>query len=516
MLIPVRSPTTPYCEVQLDVDELQAQFNNSKPKAVSSGSVAGNDPQAAMAAAMSGGASKAGKKEVVELIDSKRSYQVNIALARFKMSHAAIRDALLAMDDAVLDEDKLASLQKIVPTAEEVEAVRDYEGREDELGATEQFFRCIATVPNVAARVDLFLFKLRFDVQVDEIDAQLAVCERMVALLRRDDRLHRILEIVLKLANYLNGGTSKAGAYGFKLDTINKLKNTKSGDNQYTLLHYLVTLVAHAPQYAKLRAVIEELQPLQAATRVEAATLAGDVGKVSAAHNKLKQQLTAVPQVAADRFHRVMTDFDGVLSVRAKSLSERLASLSTEVRDTAAWYGEPDSVKMEELFTTFNTFVCDWHDGERYIEQKKVQAEKEARAREEKERREREKMERNIASTLSASPTKAVNKDKLVDSVMEQLNGSSSEELMKAVKQRRRQAEDEAAVSGGAGGGGAGGGGGFDPRQLTMKGKAGMVAAMLGRQSGGEGGKRLSFGGRVSGGQASPKPMIGFATLRAK
>ena len=491
-------------KVHLDVDELQAQFNNNKPKPAGGVGGAGSDPQAAMAAAMAS-AGKSNKKEVIELIDGKRSYQCNIALARFKMTHAAIRDALLAMDDKVLDEDKLTSLQKIVPTPEEIEAVRDFEGKEDELGITEQFFRCIASVPNVGVRVDLFLFKLRFDSVVDEIDSQLVVCEKLVQLLRSDEKLHKILQIVLKLGNYLNGGTSKGGAYGFKLDTLNKLKNTKSGDGQYTLLHYLITLVAHSNEYKSLRAAIDELLPLQAAVRVESSVLATEVSKVSSAHTKLKQQLQAVPQVAADRFHRIMNDFDTVLSVRAKSLSERLQTLNGEVRETAVWYGEAEGMKMEELFAVFTTFVNDWVEGERYIEQKKMQAEKEAKAKEEKEKREREKMERNIASTLHASPSKQVNKDKLVDSVMEQLNGSSSEELMKAVKQRRRQAEDEAAVAGGSGGSG---GGGFDPRQLTMKGKAGMVAAMLGRQSGGEGGKRLSFGGRVSGGQ------VGFNTLR--
>ena len=494
-------------KVHLDEHELQAQFNNNKPKAAG-GAGGSTDPQAALAAAMAGGAAagKSHKKEVIELIDGKRSYQCNIALARFKMTHAAIRDALLAMDDKVLDEDKLASLQKIVPTAEEIEAVRDYDGKEDDLGLTEQFFRCIASVPNVEVRVDLFLFKLRFDAVVDEIDSQLVLCEKMVHLLRRDEKLATILQVVLKLGNYLNGGTSKGGAYGFKLDTLNKLKNTKSGDGQYTLLHYLITLVTHSNEYKALRPVIDELQPLQTAVRIESSVLQSEVAKVSAAHTKLKQQLTAVPQIAADRFHRVMNDFDSVLSVRAKSLSERLATLNGEVRETAVWYGEAESVKMEELFTVFATFANDWLDGERYMEAKKQQAEKEAKQKDEKEKRERERLERNIASTLHASPTKTVNKDKLVDSVMEQLNGSSSEELMKAVKQRRRQAEDEAV----GGGGGSGGAGGFDPRQLTMKGKAGMVAAMLGRQSGGEGGKRQSFGGRVSGGQ------VGLNTLRGK
>ncbi len=52
-----------------------------------------------------------------------------------------------------------------------------------------------------------------------------------------------VMEIVLALGNYINGGTYRGGAYGFKLDILTKLQDTKSSDNKTTLLHYLATLI---------------------------------------------------------------------------------------------------------------------------------------------------------------------------------------------------------------------------------------------------------------------------------
>ena len=454
---------------------------------------------------------------MVELIDSKRSYAVNIGLARFKLPHAAIRDALFAMDEKTLDEEKLLSLEKIAPSGEEVEAVADW-GGEGELGQTEQFFRTVAEVPHVSSRIELFLFKLRFDAVVEDVDAQLRLCESVTARLRGSEGLMRVMELILKLGNYLNGGTAKGGAYGFRLDTINKLKMTKSQqDSQLSLLHFLITAVAQHSKYSSYRTAIAELAAdLHAATRIEQAALQADIARIRQMHTRLKAELAACPQTPKDRFHRVMADFESVLKLKSGSLCERLGALEQEVQDTTRWYGE-EALRMDELFRTFDCFVQDWLEAEQWMESRRLQHEKEQKQREEKERRDRDRAERQIASAVSGSPSKPVNRDQLVDSVMEQLNGSSSEELMKAVKQRRRQAAADGEAAAAEGGKEAA----FDPRKMTMGGKQNLVSALLGRQSGGD--KRRQSGtdkGRLSGGQtghaAPAHAQMGFNLLRGK
>lgn len=451
-------------DVNLDIKELEEKF--SAPSLTKKTAAVGDNPQAALAAAMM---AKSNKPSVVELIDSKRSYQVNIALARFKMTHAAVRDALLAMDSSALDEEKLLSLSKIAPLPEEIEAVRDFDG-EGELGQTEQFFRAISEVPRVGARIDLFLFKLRFDAMIDEITNQLTLCESMIHTLRNSKNLHQLMALILKLGNYLNGGTAKGGAWGFKLDTINKLKNTKSQDNLYTLLHYIILLVQSNTQYTPVLAFLQDLDPLHSASRIEMSVLQSEVNKVKATNTKLKTELSAVPKTDTDRFSSIMNEFQSVLNTQSQSLTQRMSQLENDVSATIKFYCEdPSSMTMESLFKAFMQFRDDFADGIQYIENRKLAAEKEAKMKQEKEKREREKMGREIGRKSGGN----VDKDALVDSVMEQLSCSTSEDMMRAIKARRKMVAEEDDDIG-------------DPRKLNVASKQGLIGAVLARQSGGK------------------------------
>jgi hypothetical protein len=53
-----------------------------------------------------------------------------------------------------------------------------------------------------------------------EIDAVLAGCNEV----KQSPKFKKVLEVVLALGNYLNGGSFRGAAYGFKLDALNKLR----------------------------------------------------------------------------------------------------------------------------------------------------------------------------------------------------------------------------------------------------------------------------------------------------
>lgn len=52
--------------------------------------------------------------------------------------------------------------------------------------------------------------------------------------------LNKILEIILGIGNYLNGGTFRGSAYGFKLSTVAELLSFKTNSGS-TMMEYLVT-----------------------------------------------------------------------------------------------------------------------------------------------------------------------------------------------------------------------------------------------------------------------------------
>ena len=61
---------------------------------------------------------------------------------------------------------------------------------------------------------------------------------------RSSRALKAVLEHTLALGNYLNGSSAKGGAWGFKIDSLNKLIGTKTVDGSSTLLHYLARELA--------------------------------------------------------------------------------------------------------------------------------------------------------------------------------------------------------------------------------------------------------------------------------
>ena len=51
---------------------------------------------------------------------------------------------------------------------------------------------------------------------------------------RGSKSLKQTIEYALAVGNYLNGGTNKGGAWGFKIESLNKLIGTKTLDNKST------------------------------------------------------------------------------------------------------------------------------------------------------------------------------------------------------------------------------------------------------------------------------------------
>ena len=58
--------------------------------------------------------------------------------------------------------------------------------------------------------------------------------------LTKSKAIEKIFLIILALGNYMNKG-ARGNSPGFKLNSLSKLRDTKSADGQQTLLHYLVS-----------------------------------------------------------------------------------------------------------------------------------------------------------------------------------------------------------------------------------------------------------------------------------
>lgn len=89
--------------------------------------------------------------------------------------------------------------------------------------------------------------------------------------------MHHILEVSLAVGNYLNGTSFKGGAWGFKLDSLERLEEVTSGDNKMNAAFFVIREVWKKHQYPLFNK--EELELYQTITR----------SSVSQAHEEVKE-----------------------------------------------------------------------------------------------------------------------------------------------------------------------------------------------------------------------------------
>eukprot|EP01116_Phalansterium_solitarium_P017252 TRINITY_DN419_c0_g2_i2.p1 TRINITY_DN419_c0_g2~~TRINITY_DN419_c0_g2_i2.p1 ORF type:complete len:1136 (-),score=432.75 TRINITY_DN419_c0_g2_i2:123-3530(-) len=191
----------------------------------------------------SGAKKAADPKAKTSLLDMKRANQVGIAVSRIRVDFKLLRKAIIELDDAVLSIDQIQSLLTLLPTPSECQLVREYQGDRAQLDKPEQFFLELEIVPNLTSRVEFWVFSKTLHERLASIVPALKSLSEALDECLKSTKLVRLLEIVLMFGNHLNGGTHNGRAYGFKIDALLKLADTKASDNRSSLLHYLASFV---------------------------------------------------------------------------------------------------------------------------------------------------------------------------------------------------------------------------------------------------------------------------------
>jgi diaphanous 1 len=128
--------------------------------------------------------------------------------------------ALLELDDQVLDAEKIQKLQKISPNGDEMEKLLSYKGNLSELSNIEQFLIQLLQVPSLNERLECMLFKNKFDYEYTEMNKNLTTLDSAVKGIRDNNQLKEIFAMILKIGNYLNYGTAKGNQQGFSMDLL--------------------------------------------------------------------------------------------------------------------------------------------------------------------------------------------------------------------------------------------------------------------------------------------------------
>ena len=115
-------------------------------------------------------------------------------------------------------------------------------------------------------RIKFMLFRLQYWEKFEHLRKSLEIVTDASDALRNSKPLKSLLQLILLLGNYMNGASQQGGAFGMKIDSINKLADTKASDeSQLTLLHCLVGIVKR--QFPAILEFMNDLKDIPEATR---------------------------------------------------------------------------------------------------------------------------------------------------------------------------------------------------------------------------------------------------------
>lgn len=220
------------------------------------------------------GASTAGKKKAVALLDGKRANNIAIALAQFKNFErdgdwGSLCEAVMRQDESDLNVDKLDALTDNLPTDAEARKVGGFRGNLKELGKAERFVFSIQEYPRFQARLDAFSFKLHFQARAKSLLERAGIVESAAMEIKQSEGLAFILKQMLVIGNIMNQGTRQGQASGITLESLLKLIHTRGADKKTTVLDYVITLCMDKGQEGLLE-FPADFKSLTKATRISA------------------------------------------------------------------------------------------------------------------------------------------------------------------------------------------------------------------------------------------------------
>ena len=282
--------------------------------------------------------------------DPKLSQRVGIILGGkiFKnMSYEEIYQRVRSFD---LEETEARGLLTCYPSTEDIKKLNEaVEKDKIALGKVDSFLYGFSKVKNAKERLNILISDCTFDSRLSELTKKVASCVSSIEFLNSSESLKKLLKVVLIWCNYLNSGSIRGNASGFKLSSLGKLKNTRAPQNPK---HSVLNLIARAAKASGLdpEKLFKEMNILGEAVRTE-----GVEDDIASLQRELALSKTELEKLsAALEKEKRENDQDDDLDKEIKSVDAFLFKVKgreDQVGDQKVMYE-----KFGENFESFKTF----------------------------------------------------------------------------------------------------------------------------------------------------------------
>lgn len=369
------------------------------------------------------------KKKVKELkvLDSKTAQNLSIFLGSFRMPYQEIKNVILEVNEAVLTESMIQNLIKQMPEPEQLKMLSELKDEYDDLAESEQFGVVMGAVPRLRPRLNAILFRLQFGEQVENIKPEIvsvtAACEET----RKSESFASLLELTLLVGNYMNAGSRNAGAFGFSISFLCKLRDTKSTDQKMTLLHFLAELCEN--DHPDVLRFPEELAHVEKASRVSAENLQKNLDQMKKQIADVERDIQNFPAATdeKDKFVEKMTSFVKDAQEQYNKLRLMHSNMETLYKELGEYFlFDPKKVAVEEFFMDLHNFKNMFVQAVKENQKRRETEEKMRRAKLAKEKAEKERLEKQQKREQLIDMNAEGDETGVMDSLLEALQSGAA------------------------------------------------------------------------------------------
>ncbi|CAI5450921.1 unnamed protein product [Caenorhabditis angaria] len=303
----------------------------------------------------------------ISVIDPRRYQNCTIMLSKLKLSHKEICQAIMTMDEkSKLPKDMIEQMLKFVPTKEEQtlinEAVqKNGNGEPTVLALADRYMFEVSKIKRFEQRLRCLHTIRTFRDRIDTIVPCIKGVVNATNALQSSKRFRQFLTIVLAAGNYLNSGKRNGNAYGFELNSLNKLTDVKYSTRQdRNLLHWIIQFIEKKyPDITKLK---RDLSTVLEAARFSQSETAAEIRSLEESILLIRRELNiletpeSVPE-KEDKFEKVAKSFISSATTEFHNLEKQFKEMKLKFEECSKYFCFQSTTSPEEMFSVISKFL---------------------------------------------------------------------------------------------------------------------------------------------------------------
>uniref|UniRef100_A0A224YZX3 Rho gtpase binding protein n=1 Tax=Rhipicephalus zambeziensis TaxID=60191 RepID=A0A224YZX3_9ACAR len=293
--------------------------------------------------------------EKVTLLEHNRLRNMAISRRKIELATDVVVKAVNSLDLKTISQDCVDILLRMVPNDAETKAYREYEREKkpvDALTDEDKFLLQLTKIERLSQKLNIMSYIASFSENIQIITPQVHAITAASRAIKSSKRLRKLLEVILAFGNYMN--SSKRGpAYGFKLQSLDMLADTKTADRKISLLHYIVETVSS--KFPDLMGFDQELRFVERACTVTLENILTDSHELEKGMDLCKREL-ALRRDSKDA--AVLQEFLAQSEEKLRRLQQDIKTAQEAYAGCVEYFGESArSVATNIFFSMFVRFI---------------------------------------------------------------------------------------------------------------------------------------------------------------